>query len=210
MGVHKLQINEEIYKLTATILGVPTTSDGFDHFQEAIVEITVAKLATCSGSKKDQLELDDISNLVANFTAFVYAKNMSQVYSIYGKLLCLQDILSDRDLAKSKRQIDPLEKFYESLNGNRSATIFGITNAIEIYLKLTLAFAVDDTGSMSEEIRSVQKVIHSFVKTERSDPHAYILTTFNDPGKELYCYSIAMYIYMHILCLYRGWYPTKI
>ena len=173
--------NVEVYKLVATVLGVPVTSDGFDHFQETIGKVIVAKLATCSGSKKEKFGVDDISKLVANLTALIDAKNMSQVYSIYSKLLCLQELL---DTAKSKRQVlkDPLESFYDSLNGIRLATIFGITDVTNLDLKPTLAFAVDDTGSMKEEITSVQKLIHSFIQTERSEPHAYILTTFNDPS----------------------------
>ena len=67
--------------------------------------------------------------------------------------------------------------------------LFGITNVADLASKPTLGFAVDDTGSMLEEIKSVQKLIHSFIKTERSEPKAYILTTFNDPGKSnpTYC-----------------------
>lgn len=179
--------NEEVYKLIAAILGVPITSDGFSHFQEAIIEITVAKLSACSGSERDRVGVDDISKLVANFSALVGAKNMSQAYKIYGKMLCMQEILSD---GKRKRQVDPFETFYDSVNGNQLATIFGITNIIDLRSKPTLAFAVDDTGSMSEEIKSVQNLIHSFVKTERSEPHAYILTTFNDPGMEELFYII--------------------
>ena len=176
--------NEEVYKLVAAIFGVPATSNGFNHFQEAMVEITVAKLAACSGSKWDQVGVDDISKLVANFTAFMDAKSMSEVYKIYGKMLCLQE---DRNAAKIyKRQVGSVENFFESLNGNQLATIFGIVNVTDLNLKSTLAFAVDDTGSMSEEIESAQKLIHSFVKTERSETHAYILTTFNDPGMEKY------------------------
>jgi len=176
--------NVEVYKLVATVLGVPVTSDGFDHFQETIGKVIVAKFATCSGSKKEKFGVDDISNLIINLTTFIDDKNMSQVYSIYGKLLCLQELLSGEDTAKSKRQVlkDPLESFYDSLNGIRLATIFGITDVTNLDLKPTLAFAVDDTGSMKEEITSVQKLIHSFIQTERSEPHAYILTTFNDPS----------------------------
>ena len=182
--------NGEVYKLVATILGVSVTSDGFNHFQEAIIEIIVAKLSACSGAKRDQLGVDDISKLVSNFTAFVNAKNLKQVHKIYGKLLCLQEHLSARNIIKSKRQVDPFETFYKSVNGNRLATIFGIANVTDLDSKPTLAFAVDDTGSMSEEIKSVQKLIHSFIKTERSEPQAYILTTFNDPGKE----ELSMYL----------------
>ena len=60
------------------------------------------------------------------------------------------------------------------------ATIFGFGVFSEV--PPTLAFVVDDTGSMGGEISSVQRLIHSFIKTERSEPLAYILTTFNDPG----------------------------
>ena len=179
--------NEEVYKLIASVFGVPVTSDGLSHFQEAMVEIIVAKLAACSGSVRDQVAMDDISKLVTNFTAFVNAKNLNEVYKIYGKMLCLQELSSNRNTAKSKRQVGSFETFFESLSGNQLATIFGLISITDLSLKPTLAFAVDDTGSMSAEIESVQKLIHSFVKTERTEPHSYILTTFNDPGMESCC-----------------------
>ena len=66
----------------AVNLDVPVTSDGLSHFQEAILEIIVPKIAACAGSEGDQFSMDDISKLVANFTAFADAKNMSQVFKI--------------------------------------------------------------------------------------------------------------------------------
>ena len=81
-----------------------------------------------------------------------------------------------------KRQGDPLEAleaFFDSLNGERLATIFVYSPSDPVP---TLAFVVDDTGSMGSEIRSVQRLIHSFIQSERSEPLDYILTTFNDPG----------------------------
>ena len=45
----------------------------------------------------------------------------------------------------------------------------------------TLAFVVDNTGSMWDEIDAVKDIILSFTKTERNRPIAYILITFNDP-----------------------------
>ena len=108
-----------------------------------------------------------------------------QVYKSYGKLLCLQELLLGKDATKSRRDLrtepGPLKDFFDSLNGNQLETIFGY-DPIHPDLKPTLAFAVDDTGSMHDEIESVKKLIYSFIKTERSDSHAYILTTFNDPG----------------------------
>ena len=190
----------ETYEIIAINLKVPVTLEGFDNFQEAINEITAATLAARSDYQRERVQVNDISGLVKNLTAFVDAKNMGLVHKIYGKLLYLQKLISDSDAAKIKRRTEVdhkslpftnfhfslLEEFFDSLDGHQLGTIFGIPNVSNPNTKPTLAFAVDDTGSMFEEINSVKKLIYSFIKTERSEPHAYILTTFNDPGKYIH------------------------
>ena len=112
------------------------------------------------------------------------AKNISLARGVYGKLLCIQDLLSHSDTERERREEDPselLNTFFDSLEGAKGiGTIF----VVDVFSEATptLAFVVDDTGSMGGEISSVQRLIHSFIKTERSEPLAYILTTFNDPG----------------------------
>ena len=49
--------------------------------------------------------------------------------------------------------------------------------------KATLMFAVDDTGSMYQEIQAVKDIATYIVKTSRPNLEVdYILSPFNDPG----------------------------
>ena len=173
----------EVYKHIATMVGVPTTSTGFVQFQEAISEVVVAKIDACLTIDKSEITTDYISTLTKRFIVLTDAKNISLARVVYGKLLCIQDLLSHSDIERERREEDPselLSTFFDSLEGERMATIFGFGVFSEV--PPTLAFVVDDTGSMGGEISSVQTLIRSFIKTERSEPLAYILTTFNDPG----------------------------
>ena len=173
----------EVYEHIAATVGVPATPSGFARFQEAISEVTVAKIDACSTIDKSEISRDYILMLTKRFIVLTNAKNISLAREVYGKLLCIQDLLSLSSTERKRRQEDPselLSNFFDSLKGERMATIFGFGVFSEV--PPTLAFVVDDTGSMGGEISSVQRLIHSFIKTERSEPLAYILTTFNDPG----------------------------
>ena len=177
--------SEKVYEHIATSVKISATPNGLVQFQEAISEVIAAKLDACSTTNKSKITTDYISKLTKRFIVLTDAKNISLARGAYGELLCIQDLLSSSDKDRKKRRSDPselLENFFDSLDGERMATIFGIGVFNELELPPTLAFVVDDTGSMGEEIRSVQKLIRSFIKTERSEPLAYILTTFNDPG----------------------------
>ena len=179
----------EVYERVATSVGLSATPTGYVQFQEAISEVIVAKSDACSTIDKSKVTTDYIKKLTKQFVILTDAKNITLAREIYGKLLCLQDHLTSSDKSRAKRQADPselLKDFFDSLDGKRVATIFGVGIFSEV--PPTLAFVVDDTGSMSNEINSVRKLIHSFIKTERSEPLAYILTTFNDPGSHSYLY----------------------
>ena len=47
---------------------------------------------------------------------------------------------------------------------------------------VTLMFAIDDTGSMSDEIQAAKNIAEAIVKHPRDDTVDYILSPFNDPG----------------------------
>ena len=53
--------------------------------------------------------------------------------------------------------------------------------------QVTLMFAIDDTGSMREEISAAKKIATSIVNEQRVEPVDYILSPFNDPGMHSYC-----------------------
>ena len=169
----------EAYEHIGAIVGATTSTNGFVFFQEAVNEIAAATFDACSAPGRPRPRPEEIPTLTSSFIALTDAGNVTQAREIYGKLLCLRDILS-AEVGRRRRDdsFELLEEFFDSLDGTRLATIFAY-----IFLNpITLGFAVDDTGSMSAEISSVQRLIRSFITTERTEPIAYILTTFNDPG----------------------------
>ena len=177
--------SEEVYEHIATNVGLSATPSGFVQFQEAVSEVIVAKLDACSKIDKSEITTDYISDLTKRFIALTDAKNISLAREVYGKLLCIQDLLSPSDKSRKRRQGDPsdlLDAFFDSLDGEQLGAIFLVDVTRD---PPTLAFVVDDTGSMGSEISSVQRLIRSFIKSERSEPLAYILTTFNDPGMSI-------------------------
>ena len=61
------------------------------------------------------------------------------------------------------------------LVGNQGfAKMMGLNNSV------TLAFVIDTTGSMSDEIRQVKELVTRIVNTKRSSVVHYILSPFND------------------------------
>ena len=54
----------------------------------------------------------------------------------------------------------------------------------------TLIFAIDDTGSMSEEIQAAKAIATSIVNKPRGDRVDYILSPFNDPGRNSKLYLV--------------------
>ena len=207
--------NMEVYERIATSIGVTATPSGFVQFQEAISEIAAATFDACSAPEESRVGPDDIPELTESFIRLTDAGSITEAREVYGQLLCLRDLLSAEDADSRKRQGDPLEEleaFFDSLDGDRVATIFGIGDIFNPSPP-TLAFVVDDTGSMSAEISSVQRLIRSFIKTERSDPLAYILTTFNDPGMlilTLTCFAYTLYLLHNIFLCYRCWSSTDL
>ena len=174
----------EVYEHIAATVGVPSTTSGFVQFQEAISAVTAAKIDACSTTDNSKITKDYISQLTEHFIVLTDAGNTSLAQEVYGKLLCLQELLSPSDKARKRRQDDTtelLDAFFSSLDGARLATIFKVSLWIDVPLP-SLAFVVDDTGSMGDEISSVQRLVRSFIKTELSVPLAYILATFNDLG----------------------------
>jgi len=47
---------------------------------------------------------------------------------------------------------------------------------------VTLMFAIDDTGSMHDEIQAAKDIATSIVNHPRDEAVDYILSPFNDPG----------------------------
>jgi len=176
---------KEIYELIAMTVDSPTSTEGLVEFQKAISEIAAAIHNACSAPEDSIVRAEDVQELISRFVNFTTAGNITKAREVYGMQLCLRDLLSTVNATRTPEEEqarNDLDNFFDSLDGVQTATLFGI-EVTSNNNPPTLAFVVDDTGSMGEEIRSVQKLIHSFIRTERTNALAYILTTFNDPGK---------------------------
>ena len=184
----------EVYERIATSLNATVTPEGFVKFEEAISEIAASTYAACSTPEESRVQADDIPELAARFFNLTSAGNISKAREVYGQLLCLQQLLTtenntsvrERRQEGFKTDLELLNEFFDMLEGHPDIVeaIFGLSDTNDPFSNIfpTLAFVVDDTGSMSGEIASVKHLIFSFIKVERSNPIAYILTTFNDPG----------------------------
>ena len=175
--------NTEVYESVAAALNVTVTPDGYVSFEEAISEIASAAYSACLAPENFTIQEDDIPQLIDDLFRFTNAGRISEARVVYGELLCLQDLLAE---SRKKRQTasEQIDDFFDMLPEypNITAPIFGLTEDQIFGILPTLAFVVDDTGSMADEISSVQRLIFSFIQVERSTPIAYILNTFNDPG----------------------------
>ena len=124
---------------------------------------------------------------------------------IYGKLLCLQEF----DVAAtSKRATDFAEcaqaksimELYRCLDPEEISCVFNISPKLTCesasqssnnapakkFRGNCLAFVVDTTGSMRDEIEATKEVIASFIKSEENTlTLCYILVAFNDFGYPL-------------------------
>ncbi|XP_046850766.1 von Willebrand factor A domain-containing protein 7-like [Xenia sp. Carnegie-2017] len=71
-----------------------------------------------------------------------------------------------------------------SFLGNLKQTIgaSAFNDLFAMHGQVTLMFAIDDTGSMREEIQGAKNLATAIVNMQRAEPVDYILSPFNDPG----------------------------
>ena len=72
--------------------------------------------------------------------------------------------------------------FLKSITSADATDIFGFNFKQKEDYFPALAFAIDTTGSMADEIATATKVIADIIKLEQQNPFFYVLTPFNDYG----------------------------
>ena len=90
-------------------------------------------------------------------------------------------LLKTRSSRRKKRDFtDELNEFLRDLREKVGNDKFD--NFLAVHGGVGLVFAIDDTGSMSEEISAAKKIAKHIVTYERTfSIDQYILSTFNDP-----------------------------
>jgi len=152
--------SKALYETAAYKYDRPVSSEGYLDFMETIQKMSENASEYCNspGAISDTVK----EHLLMNFTASITGGYIGHAIETFGKLSCTS-----------------YSAFYDSLNATQlEQLIFAYDPESP---PPTLAFVVDNTGSMGGEIEAVKDIILSFIKTERNEPIAYILGTFNDP-----------------------------
>ena len=172
-------------KITASIK-VENTTENFVQFQNAINEISEASYEACHGSDSNLVLPEETQALIDKFEKAVQDNKSTEARHSFGRLLCLRQKFQTNNTVLVKRQIDTpkdiLKKWFENLSVTNFSTLF--FKEVDDNEIPTLAFVVDDTGSMWNEINAVKDIIKAIIKAENTSVFYYILGTFNDPGKD--------------------------
>ena len=203
-----------VYRAIAKEFEVETTEEGYDNFAEAVSQITEAKIAACEDSAS--VSEDDVPRLASEYRGLKedVVANIIEMRNIFGKMLCL----SERDHEERKRKRRDFHcperkdckcpesgklvcvcEFFACLDPDDD--IKPIMGLIDVFVELgflpCLAFAVDTTGSMGEEIEAAKEIIRNLSRSEEDSPVCYVLQPFNDlqngffdPASKCACISL--------------------
>lgn len=99
-----------------------------------------------------------------------------------GQALFLIDDHNSKRTSRSKRSTGPdtssfIEDLKRSLGDDKFDKLMAVRGDV------TLMFAIDTTGSMSDEIEAAKRMAIDVVNYPRENPVSYILAPFNDPSK---------------------------
>ena len=197
-----------VYNSLAEEFGVNTSDSGYSDFVKAMSKITEAKQEACSGDVRPGV--DDVPRLVQEFRAAFNAtkRDLLRLRTIFGKLLCIKDEIERLGSRERKRRLATVSpvpcdertpeectcppggvygdcivcpcEFFRCLDPED--VLKPILGFVAERLLQCLAFVVDTTASMSDEIAAAQAVIRSFIRSEEelNVVGCYILMPFND------------------------------
>ena len=156
---------ERAYHALLAATGKTDTMTNNESFTEVLKEISQAIHTACfiEGIKER-----DLPRVVQDLEAAYRDKNVHDLRKAYGSILCLKGKAS-----RHRRKI--IEDLYNSINAKQVDSLF-FTGTFSV------EFAIDDTGSMSDEIEEVKCLVRAFIKSTRTGAAQYILGTFSDPG----------------------------
>ena len=209
--IHSVELSEEpsslntTYSTLAKLYERRTSNSGYNKFIEAINQISITQSEACGGSS--DLRVADAHVLMKEFMSeFDHGKSrdLNKLRSIYGRLLCINSTTPSPTRSKRQSDIDdslckpsavscgcpsgglfcdnlrPCEFFTCLDPDNHLKPILGFDRK-DLYC---LAFIIDTTGSMWEEIESAKRIVQEFIAAEEDfgSTGCYMLVPFNDVG----------------------------
>ena len=188
-------INETtLYNTLVASLNLTGSSDGFQNFSTALNVISESYFKACFGPADEKPTKAVAPELLSQFLFLLENRtNITTVRELYGQLSCLKNFSQSPQFNKgdvscaSKKTIEAL---YDCVDQDDLQCIFNLNDPINCFTtvdlsvkekKHCLGFAVDTTGSMSEEISHAREVVKSFIASEENTiTLCYVLVPFND------------------------------
>ena len=191
------KVSELLYDVISDVYQLNRTKSGLNKFMEAIGEISSGYALACSSPPEVRPSVDDIPRLMNEFRVAHDEQNTLQIRFICGQMLCLHDHLSiSEESARERRQASCMERkdctcpsggistniicpceFFACLDeDDKIKSLFTDINPFRC-----LAFVIDTTGSMKDEIKFATEVVKDFIRSVE-DEGCYLLVPFNDDG----------------------------
>ena len=212
------EVAKLLYEVFSSVYQLNVTKSGLSKFTEAITEISSGYALACFSPLEIRPTVDDIPKLMKEFAAAYDQENSLEVRHICGQMLCFHDQLSTTEGQGRERRNTRSEncscdgrsfesiirtcEFFDCLDeGDKLKPIFLNFNPLR-----SLAFIIDTTGSMKDEINLATQVVKDFIGSQENNI-SYLLVPFNDngsgPGLNESSKSSAAYkYYVHISCLF--------
>ena len=167
---------EAAYKAALAAVNKEDNPENAAEFYEAVGEITKAVYRSCFGEMP--IALDRFSGVKKQFERALRGRQIDQLREVYGLLLCLKHLSETDDRNRKKRSIaSEIQTFFGNMNADDFEKIF--FHSGDPY---SVAFIIDDTGSMADDIEATRCLVRGFLNVLRGEPAKYILGTFSDPG----------------------------
>ena len=157
---------ERAYHALLAATGKEDTTANNESFTEALNEVKQAVYAACF---IDGVTERDLPQLGQDLKSAYNNNKVHDLRKAYGSILCLKSKAS----RKRRQSIDDV---YDDIPAKYVTSLFFLG-------RFSVGFAIDDTGSMHDEIEAVKCLVRAFIKSLRTEATQYILGTFNDPGK---------------------------
>ena len=196
--VENITTDEDAFTTIATLVKIENTTENFVQFQNAINKISEASYEACYGLNHSLVVPAETPVLINKFREAMTESKSNEARHIFGRLLCLRQKFQkqevDDDDGGSGEYEMMLDMWFEDLSVEDILILF--FDDVEEVAIPTLAFVVDDSGSMKKEIKAVKYLIKAIIEAEKISSFYYILVTFNDPGNRIYNY------YVHYLVIF--------
>ena len=192
-----------VYTVLAESFGFRVSESGFNEFTNAVDTISIAQDEACGSAST--ISANDAPRLIQEFQDDLEREeqDLTLLRSLYGQLLCIDSGNINSPARKRRQSSCPQRPDCTCPDGGLDAGIFscsceffacleGDEDVLRPILGFSnlesqcLAFVIDTTGSMSEEIEAARNIILNFVRSEEQIGvrGCYVLVPFNDIGPD--------------------------